>query len=154
MPQYQPYGNSYGSMTVPQPVFIPATRQQTQSLQSMYNTNPTMQYFPMVNQPAGLRGRVVSTPDEITPQEVPMDGGYSFFPLADNSAVYMKAWTPDGKINTFKFIPESIELPVDQTPDNTSMILQRLDSIESMLKQKTGRRNNNQKANVEEESNE
>lgn len=122
------------------------------TIQPAYAQPYTNQHIQMM--PSGLRGRTVTTPDEITPQEVPMDGGCSFFPLVDNSAVYMKAWTPDGKINTFKFIPESIELPVESSQDTTSMILERLDSIESMLKQRNNRRNNNQKNNVEEESHE
>ena len=52
-----------------------------------------------------IPGRLVNNLDEITPQEVPMDGSVSLFPQADYSAIYAKTWTKDGTIATVKFVP-------------------------------------------------
>lgn len=40
--------------------------------------------------PSMLPGRQVANADEITPQEVPMDGSVSLFPQQDYSAIYAK----------------------------------------------------------------
>ena len=51
-------------------------------------------------------GRVISNPDSIAPQEVPMDGSISVFPMQDNSAIFVKRWNADGTIKTIKFVPD------------------------------------------------
>lgn len=42
-----------------------------------------------------IPGRVVTSPDEITVQEVPTDGSIGYFPAFDGSCVYGKRWTTD-----------------------------------------------------------
>ena len=59
--------------------------------QNGFMTRPTYQVLP---------GRVVNNLDEITPQEVPMDGSVSLFPQQDYSAIYAKTWTKDEAITT------------------------------------------------------
>lgn len=85
-----------------------------------------------------IPGRMIQNPDEVTPNEVPMDGTVSLFPMSDWSAIYAKVWGNDGYIKTFKFVEEKQpeqafgQQPV---PDNsTNEILERLDKIEGMLK--------------------
>src|SRR5690625_4963374 len=56
--------------------------------------------------PSVLPGRQVANSDEITPQEVPMDGSVSLFPQQDYSCIYAKTWTKEGTIATLKFVPE------------------------------------------------
>ena len=53
-----------------------------------------------------IPGRLVNNLDEITPQEVPMDGSVSLFPQNDYSAIYAKTWTKDGTIATVKYVPQ------------------------------------------------
>lgn len=89
----------------------------------MYGYNPGYpQYGQMPYQPAPqysqasvpqmqaprmpLTGRAVSSPDEITVQEVPTDGSMGWFPSQDGSCVWGKKWTPDGNIMTMRFVPE------------------------------------------------
>lgn len=43
-----------------------------------------------------LVGRLVFSPDQITPQEIPTDGTPAIFPLDDRSAIYVKSIKPDG----------------------------------------------------------
>lgn len=66
-------------------------------------------------------GRVISNPDSIAPQEVPMDGSISVFPMQDNSAIFVKRWNADGTIKTIKFVPDST---VSDTAPTSSISLE------------------------------
>ena len=59
--------------------------------------------------PSTIPGRLVNNLDEITPQEVPMDGSVSLFPQNDYSAIYAKTWTKDGTILKFNKYTERKE---------------------------------------------
>lgn len=63
----------------------------------------TYPYQPM--RPIGISGRFVNSESEITPSEIPMDGGYSVFPSNDLSKIFIKSWKPDGTISTLEFSP-------------------------------------------------
>lgn len=80
-----------------------------------------------------ILGHMISNPNEITPQEVPMDGSISLFPMQDGSAVYGKTWDSNGQIKTIKFIPENIDQQNSET-DPFDAINDRLDSIEKLLR--------------------
>lgn len=58
--------------------------------QPVYRTQ-VPQVQPMQMQPSYsvIPGRIVNTPDEIRPNEVPNDGSIAVFPLNDGSAVYL-----------------------------------------------------------------
>lgn len=96
-----------------------------------YNSDMNMNY-----QRPSIPGRPVNNLDEITPQEVPMDGSVSLFPQNDYSAIYAKTWTKDGTIATVKYVPEQ---PQAATPQKSSIeerldkIDQRFDRLEKML---------------------
>ena len=79
--------------------------------------------------PAMIPGRLVSNADEITPQEVPMDGSVSLFPQNDYSCIYAKTWTKEGTIATLKFVPEQPQ----NTEQQKSPLEMRLDSIDQRL---------------------
>ena len=81
IPTYFPQQPTY---TSPQPA-IPNVQQATQS-------GPAS---------PSVCGRVISNPDSIAPQEVPMDGSISVFPMQDNSAIFVKRWNADGTIALF-----------------------------------------------------
>lgn len=83
----------------------------------------------------GLHGRIISNPEEIKLNEIPMDGTASLFPMSDDSCIYAKAWGQDGKIQTFRYIREDAE-PVDKGPSEFSQVMTRLDKIEQMLGQR------------------
>lgn len=105
------------------------------------NYNPGTSYVPQtgdysaVNRSAvpprfsSIPGRMVNNLDEITPQEVPMDGSVSLFPQNDYSAIYAKTWTKDGRITTVKYIPEQPQATTEQK----SPLEQHLDRIEQKL---------------------
>lgn len=86
----------------------------------------------------------MSNPQEIRPNEVPMDGTAAFFPMNDYSAIYIKAWGADGNIQTLRYIPEQVEQQ-PQGPSEFEQVMARLDSIEQSLNNRYNKRNNNQK---------
>ena len=51
-----------------------------------------------------IPGRPVNNLDEITPQEVPMDGSVSLFPQNDYSVIYAKTCNESVKYNHMRFI--------------------------------------------------
>lgn len=101
-------------------------------------TNPQMPSnvnAPRVNT---ISGRVVSSPNEITPNEIPMDGTVSLFPTSDYSTIYAKAWNTNGQIETVKFVvskPE--EVTTEKSDGGTKAALDainaRLDKIEKAV---------------------
>lgn len=85
--------------------------------------------FQRPTMPAMIPGRFVANADEITPQEVPMDGSVSLFPQNDYSCIYAKTWTKEGTIATMKFVPEQPQNAEQQK----SPLEIRLDSIDQRL---------------------
>ena len=83
------------------------------------NQTPNL-YQNQLNRIQSIPGRLVNNLDEITPQEVPMDGSVSLFPQADYSAIYAKTWTKDGTIATVKFIPEQPQMEPQKSPQTES----------------------------------
>lgn len=89
-------------------------------------------------QNTGLAGRVVESPRDIMPDEVPMNGSLALFPMKDLSVIYAKAWTDHG-IDTVPYVPEQ---PVQTQPAPNAVyipeefkadVFGRLDKIEQAL---------------------
>ena len=81
-----------------------------------------------------LPGKLINNLQEVRPNEVPMDGSASVFPMNDFSSIYVKAWGPDGNIQTLKFIPDvSVNKEADQGPSEFNKIMERLQAIENLL---------------------
>lgn len=101
-------------------------------------TNQTV----MSNQFNGtLPGKLITNLQEVKPNEVPMDGSASIFPMNDFSSIYVKAWGPDGNIQTLRFIPDvtTNKEVADQGPSEFDKIMERLDSIEKKLVESSSR---------------
>lgn len=69
--------------------------------------------------PTQQRFKIVNRLEDITPNDVPMDGTTGIFPLSDNSAIYVKSWNTDGTIKTIKYVPEVIESEPEEKPQMT-----------------------------------
>lgn len=126
--QYQPYGQ-----------FAPQWQPTWQQHPWNGAQQPYQQPQAQQPQPHGVSGRVVSSADEITAQEVPMDGSMGLFPLADGTAVIGKAWGGDGTIRTIRFVPDVKPEPTAETGFEES-VLSRLDAIEEALSGRVQRR--------------
>lgn len=95
-------------------------------------SNPVPQQVEPVRQSV-IPGRAVNSPEDIRPNEIPMDGTLCYFPTRDFSRIYVKAWDSDGQLKTFIF--ENAQVPVPDTPkeDPTDKVLKRLDEIEELI---------------------
>lgn len=86
-----------------------------------------------------IGGRMVNSHDDILPQEVPMNGSISYFPVNDYSCIYAKKWDSNGNIQTAKYILEiptqGKEVGTPSLPENDilNQVLERLGSIEAKL---------------------
>lgn len=102
-------------------------------------------------QPRGVSGRTVASAEEITAQEVPMDGSMGLFPLADGSAVIGKAWGGDGTIRTVRYVPEAQPSDVAQ-PSFEDAVISRLDAMESALSALSAQRRTSRRKGADDES--
>lgn len=121
-----------------------------------YVATPQTYQNPYVQQPnhfQSIPGRLVNNLDEITPQEVPMDGSVSLFPQNDYSAIYAKTWTKDGTIATVKFVPEQPQMEPQKSPleERLDRIDQRFDKLEKMLSNRNKPRKPYKQQTVKEE---
>lgn len=60
---------------------------------------------PQQQMPQGINGKVVQVMENITANDVPMDGSVAFFPKQDMSEIYAKSWNADGTIKTIVYKP-------------------------------------------------
>lgn len=105
---------------------------QQQAFQPYPCGQPQQQVVPQ--QRPSMAGRVVSAIGDVTPNDVPMDGSAAYFPVSDGSAVYAKAWRTDGTIGTVRYVPEVQEAEDSRPQVTLADVMDRLDSMEDMLK--------------------
>ena len=115
-----PVQNPMGCYTAPQYVPQPAITQPQQT-------------FVAPNQIRPVNGRVVSSENDITPNDVPMDNTVSLFPTDDYSCIFAKQWTRDGKIKTTKFVPVENEDDFVPTTNFEQEVRHELSGIKSDL---------------------
>lgn len=134
MPNYNPYGyNPYNGYMVPnynQNMVSPNYGAAPMQAPNNYQMNR-----PMQNPPMGLNGKVIQLPDEITPNDVLMDGSISYFPAHDGSCIYAKSWNQNGSIDTIRYIPETVDVKPKEDPyaQIFQQINERLSKIEKAL---------------------
>lgn len=109
MPQYPNYSqmiNPYQQMTYPQ-INSPYMERMNYMQQYQQNLQPVQQQNVPVQtqQPMGITGRTVQSVEQITANEVPMDGSLAFFPRQDMAEIYAKQWNADGTIKTVIYRP-------------------------------------------------
>lgn len=104
----------------------------------MYPTYPQFQPMQTYNQPnqsvnRTIFGRVINSENDITPNEVPMDGSVSLFPMADYSKIFAKQWNPDGTIKTTVFVIDAQPDSATQSQSFEDEMRDRLDHLESLI---------------------
>lgn len=112
-------------------MYQPAFPQFAQPYGTVQYQPPQMPPQPL-QQPRGIAGRMVGAPSEIVPNEVPMDGSVAFFPTSDGSAIFAKAWNPNGTISTVQYAPVGNDQPEEAGP-TLADVLSRLDDLESLI---------------------
>lgn len=98
--------------------------------------NPTiMQSSPQSKNMMQSPCKIISTLDDITMADIPNDCTPAFFPVADGSAIYVKSWNNNGKVDTIKYIPEVLMQPEPQTETvSNEDVINKLNQIEKMIK--------------------
>lgn len=101
-PQQTP--NQYQNVNQPmQNPYIDRMNQMQQYQQNMQMNQPQFQM--QSPQPPGINGRVVNDFSEITASDVPMNGSAAFFPKSDGTEIQVRAWSPNGTIQTVIYRP-------------------------------------------------
>ena len=106
---YQPYNQQtmYGQYNSYYPYQYQQPRYDLQQNQPLFNQQQNIQ----PQQQAGLNGKVVQAVEQITANDVPMDGSVAVFPKQDMSEIYTKSWNADGTIRTIVYKPYTASQP-------------------------------------------
>lgn len=106
---YQPYNQQtmYGQYNSYYPYQYQQPRYDLQQNQPLFNQQQSIQ----PQQQAGLNGKVVQAVEQITANDVPMDGSVAVFPKQDMSEIYTKSWNADGTIRTVVYKPYTASKP-------------------------------------------
>lgn len=106
---YQPYSQQtmYGQYNSYYPYQYQQPRYDLQQNQPLFNQQQSIQ----PQQQAGLNGKVVQAVEQITANDVPMDGSIAVFPKQDMSEIYTKSWNADGTIRTIVYKPYTASQP-------------------------------------------
>lgn len=141
MPGYGPNGfNGFYGGAYSQPMNIPSYPAPYQGNQMGYAlfqpmTAQQQNVQQSQSQPVQISGRIVNSADDIMPNEVLMDGRKYYFPSADGSCIYVKAWNKNGELVMVKYVLDTVE----QTPKENQLeimfnsINERLSKIEKTL---------------------
>lgn len=106
---YQPYSQQtmYGQYNSYYPYQYQQPRYDLQQNQPLFNQQQSIQ----PQQQTGLNGKVVQAVEQITANDVPMDGSVAVFPKQDMSEIYTKSWNADGTIRTIVYKPYTASQP-------------------------------------------
>ena len=106
---YQPYSQQtmYGQYNSYYPYQYQQQRYDLQQNQPLFNQQQSIQ----PQQQLGLNGKVVQAVEQITANDVPMDGSVAVFPKQDMSEIYTKSWNADGTIRTIVYKPYTASQP-------------------------------------------
>lgn len=96
-PYQPPMMNYTGYNPYPYNMRFPEQQPIQQPVQQLQQSNLPVQ--------TGVNGRIVTAVEQITANDVPMDGSMAFFPKQDLSEIYVKGWSADGTIKTVVYRP-------------------------------------------------
>ena len=144
-PQYYPQMNNYGQQYNPQQPYMDRLAGLQQYQQTLQQPQMAGTQMSLPNQPIGLKGKMVDTVEQITANDVPMDGSVAIFPKKDMSEIYLKSWTPNGTIATVVFKPaldeqtNSVsaqpEMKIGMDNEVTEVFMQRFDELKTKLEE-------------------
>lgn len=116
-------------------MYQPTFPQYAQPYGTMQYQPPAMpQQMPPVQQQRAITGRMVGALSEIVPNEVPMDGTIAYFPTVDGSAVFAKAWNPNGTISTMRYALVEEGEPTSEAQPTIADVLDGIDDLRTLLR--------------------
>lgn len=108
--------------------------------QQQYNQQPNYNQFgnyqQSFQQVPGITGKIVNDFSEITANDVPMDGSQAIFLKKDGSEMQVRAWSPNGQINSTSYKPilDTLEPKTDNvTLDAEKLKIGILDELTGIL---------------------
>ena len=144
-PQYYPQMNNYGQQYNPQQPYMDRLAGLQQYQQTLQQPQMAGIQMSLPNQPIGLNGKVVDTIEQITANDVPMDGSVAVFPKKDMSEIYLKSWTPNGTIATVVYHPVMEEssnsasvqdnLKIGLSDEVTEIFMQKFDELANKIEE-------------------
>lgn len=102
---------------------------------NFYGNYPYNQYqsFPSVpQQPSILQGKIVDSIDVVRATDVPV-GGYSIFPKADFSEMYIKTWNNNGTTSILTFQPVEPKKEENNQNNNFDILLEKINKLEEKI---------------------
>lgn len=90
--------------------------------QSSINANNTM----------NLLGKIVDGEEVVKATEIPL-GGFGVFPKADLTEIYIKTWNNNGTTQIIKYQPVVTTATENKQENESSIILEKINSIEAKL---------------------
>ena len=144
---FYPQTNNYGQQYNPQQAYMDRLSGLQQYQQGLQMQQPqmagTQMSLPNQQLPVGINGKVVNTVEQITANDVPMDGSAAFFPMQDMSQILVKSWNADGTIKTViykPFLNETNNLPskeekikFDLSDEVANVFMNRFDELVNKL---------------------
>lgn len=111
-----------------------------------YYLQQPYQNYPQYPLKTGISGKIVNEMNQITANDVPMDGSVAFFPRQDLSEVYAKSWNADGTIRTMTYKPvfntdmnkpssDTERAKLDLPEELTEGIMKRFDELSNKIEQ-------------------
>ena len=101
----QPYPNPNYFMQYQQPQYQ-QPNPYMQRMEQLQQFQQTLQN-PVQNQQMPALGKMVESIDIVKATDIPMDGNMYYFPKADGTEIYGKAWMQDGRTRILTFKPVS-----------------------------------------------
>lgn len=86
-------------------------------------------------QPNNIPVRVIFSPEQIAPQEIPTNGTPALFPLSDGSKIIARALTGNGTFDERIYVlqPRNVQTNEETVPSEFDQIMNRLGNIEENL---------------------
>ena len=102
----------------------------------LMNQAPIVQQF----QSPQVQGKMVSNFNEITANDVPMNGNYATFVKSDMSEIQLRRWNANGTIDTASYkpfkeplVPQMVNVSAEENKLDLEPIYARLEGIENAL---------------------
>lgn len=80
-----------------------------------------------------INGKIITKLEDITANDVPMDGSEAIFPLADKSKIYIKQWNANGTISTVEYLPQICNETSNASNSTLSIEKEEFDSFKQLL---------------------
>ena len=123
----QPYPNPNYFMQYQQPQYQ-QPNPYMQRMEQLQQFQQTLQN-PVQNQQMPALGKMVESIDIVKATDIPMDGNMYYFPKADGTEIYGKAWMQDGRTRILTFKPVSEDEPNNSTPEEEKLKFDAFNAI-------------------------